>query len=116
MIKSIFSILITGIFLSACNMLHSTTTIQANDAFILGNNKHGQFSASVTNVSTSPLTVWQYPIDGGRHSPLTLQPAANVKLKVGKNTALRIENSSDKSVDVKLDVKGDIGLSMGYKN
>lgn len=116
MIKSIFSILITGIFLSACNMLHSTTTIQANDAFILGNNKHGQFYASVTNVSTSPLTVWQYPIDGGRHSPLTLQPAANVKLKVGKNTALRIENSSDKSVDVKLDVKGDIGLSMGYKN
>lgn len=116
MIKSIFSILITGIFLSACNMLHSTTTIQANDAFILGNNKHGRFSASVTNVSTSPLTVWQYPIDGGRHSPLTLLPAANVKLKVGKNTALRIENSSDKSVDVKLDVKGDVGLSMGYKN
>ncbi len=116
MIKSIFSLLVAVILLSSCRSLHSTTTIQANDAFILGNNKHGRFSASVTNVSTSPLTVWQYPIDGGRQSPLTLQPAANVKLKVGKNTALRIENSSDKSVDVKLDVKGDIGLSMAYKN
>ena len=115
MIKSLFTILLAGILLSACT-LHSTTTIQAKDAFILGNNKHGRFSASVTNISTSPLTVWQYPIDGGRHSPLTLQPAANVKVRVDRNTALRIENPSEKSVDVQLVVKGDVGLSMGYKN
>jgi hypothetical protein len=116
MIQSIFSLLMAVILMFSCHSLHSTTTIQAKDEFILGNNKLGRFSANVTNISTSPLTIWQYPIDGGRHSPLTLQPAANVKLKVGKNTALRIENSSDKSGDVKLDVKGDVGLSMGYKN
>ena len=116
MIKSIYSILLAAILLSACSTLHSTTTIKANDAFILGNNQHGRFFASVTNISTSPLTVWQYPIDGGRHSPLTLQPATNVKVRVDRNTALRIENSSEKSVDVQLVVKGDVGLSMGYKN
>lgn len=115
MIKSLFTILLAGILLSACT-LHSTTTIQANDAFILGNNMHGRFSAIVTNISTSPLTVWQYPIDGGGHSPLTLQPAANVKVRVDRNTALRIENPSEKSVDVQLVVKGDVGLSMGYQN
>jgi hypothetical protein len=110
MIKSLYSILLATI------LLHSTTTIKANDAFILGNNKHGRFSASLKNVSTSAITVWQYPIEGGRHSPLTLQPAANVKVRVDRNTALRIENSSEKSVDVQLVVKGDVGLSMGYKN
>ena len=116
MIKSLYSILLATILLAACTTLHSTTTIRANDAFILGNNKHGRFSASLKNVSTSAITVWQYPIEGGRHSPLTLQPAANVKVRVDRNTALRIENSSEKSVDVQLVVKGDVGLSMGYKN
>lgn len=116
MIKSIFSILITAILLSACSTLHSITTIKANDTFILGNNRHGRFSASVTNIASSPITVWQYPIDGGRHSALTLQPAKNVKIRVDKNTALRIENKSDKSIDVQLVVKGDVGLSMGYQN
>jgi hypothetical protein len=114
-IKSIFSILITGFLLSACNTLHSTTTIQAKDAFILGNNQHGRFAASVTNTSAFPVSIWQYPIDGGRHSPIILQPTENAKIRVDKNTALRIENTSEKSVDVKLVVKGDVGLSMGYQ-
>ena len=39
----------------------------------------------------------------------------NVKVKVDKNTSLRFENHSNEEVAVKLKVKGDIGLSMGYK-
>jgi hypothetical protein len=35
---------------------------------------------------------------------------------VDKNTSLRIENSSNEEVAVKLKVRGDTGLSMGYKN
>jgi hypothetical protein len=34
---------------------------------------------------------------------------------VDKNTSLRIENHSNEEVAIKLKVKGDIGLSMGYK-
>jgi hypothetical protein len=35
---------------------------------------------------------------------------------VDKNTALHIENKSNEQVAVELLVKGDTGLSMGYKN
>lgn len=95
--------------------LNSTTYIKANDEFILGNNIHGKFYASVTNTSNVEVTIWQYPNDGGRHSPITLKPSLSVKVTVDKNTSLRIENHSNEEVAIKLKVKGDIGLSMGYK-
>lgn len=96
--------------------LKSTTYIKANDEFILGNNVHGKFYASITNTSNFEATIWQYPNNGGRHSPITLKPSMSTKVNVDKNTSLRIENHSNEEVAIKLKVKGDIGLSMGYKN
>jgi hypothetical protein len=95
--------------------LNSTTYIKSNDEFILGNNIHGKFHVNVTNTSNVELIIWQYPKDGGRHSPITLKPSSGVKVNVEKNTSLRIQNLSNDEVAVKLRVKGDIGLSMGYK-
>lgn len=95
--------------------LNSTTQIKANDAFILGDNIHEKFTAKVTNTSKFELTLWQYPIDGGRHSPVNLKASSEVKVKVNENTALRIENKANEEVTVKLKVYGDTGLSMGYK-
>jgi hypothetical protein len=97
------------------NSLNSTTNIKANDEFILGNNIHGKFYANVTNISNYEIIIWQYPNDGGRHSPITLKPSMSAKVKVDKNTSLRFENHSNEEVAVKLKVKGDLGLSMGYK-
>ena len=108
-------ITITLVSCRVFNTLNSTTYIKSNDEFILGNNVHGKFNASVTNTSNSDVTIWQYPIDGGRHSPITLKPSMNTKVKVDKNTSLRIENHSNEDVAIKLKVKGDTGLSMGYK-
>jgi hypothetical protein len=98
-------------------ILNSTTYIKANDEFILGNNIHGKFYADVTNASNFDLIIWQYPNDGGRHSPLTLKPSMSTKVNVDENTSLRIENHSNEEVTVKLKVKviGNKGLSMGYK-
>jgi hypothetical protein len=95
--------------------LNSTIYIKANDEFILGNNNHGKFYAKVTNISNYDITIWQYPIDGGRHSPITLKPSISTKITVDKNTSLRFENHSNEEVAVKLNVRGDVGLSMGYK-
>ena len=95
--------------------LTSTTTIKANDAFILGNNKHGKFSVRIKNTSNSEITIWQAPITGGQHSTLKLAANQTVNVKVDRDTALRIENSSASEIDVELLVKGDTGLSMGYK-
>ena len=100
----------------SCSTLSSTTYIKANDAFILGNNEHGVFKITLTNESPSELILWKSPIAGGNHSPVTIQPKESLKLTVEKNTALRIENPSKGEATVKLLVKGDTGLSMGYKN
>jgi len=104
--------------LSSCslfNSLTSNTTIKSQDAFILGDNSHGSFSATVTNPSKVELAVWQYPNQGGRHSLVTLHPSETVKVRVAPNTALKIENPSSEEVTVNLKVKGDTGLSMGYQ-
>jgi hypothetical protein len=53
------------------------------------------FFANLTNTSNFKVTIWQYPMAGGRHSPITLKPS------------LRIENQSNEEVAVKLKVKGD---------
>jgi hypothetical protein len=108
-------------FFAACNhkpfgKLSSTTTIKANDAFILGNNKHGKFSVRLKNISNTEITIWQVPIAGGQHSSLKLGSQQKASLKVDRNTALRIENPSSAQIAVELIVTGDIGLSMGYKN
>lgn len=97
------------------NILGSTTYNKANNEFILGNNIHEKFYASVTNTLNFEVTIWQYPNDGGRHFPITLNPFQNIKVSVDKNTTLRIENHSNEEVAIKIVVKGDIGLSMGYK-
>jgi hypothetical protein len=55
-------------------------------------------------------------LTGGRHSPLILKGLSSAKILVDKNTTLRFVNTASEEVAVKLKVKGDLGLSMGYKN
>lgn len=117
--KAIFSIVSSLFLLTSClpfKSLNSTTYIKANDAFILGNNEHGKFYANVSNTSNKDITIWQYPISRGKHSPFVLKGLSNTKLVVDKNTSLRFENMNAEEVAIKLKVTGDVGLSMGYKN
>lgn len=103
------------LFFTSCRSLTSTTYIKSNDAFILGNNKHGEFSVRLKNASKNNLELWKAPVNGGQHSPLTVKPNETVKVNVEKNTALKIENKANAQATVELLVKGDTGLSMGYK-
>lgn len=118
MMKKFLLVCLFAFSLMSClpfNSLNSTTNIKANDEFILGNNMHGKFYANVTNISNFEIFIWQYPNDGGRHSPINLKPYMSARVTVDKNTSLRFENHSNEEVAVKLKVKGDLGLSMGYK-
>ena len=114
--KLFFCSLAITLFFTSCKTLTSTTYIKPNDAFILGNNQHGEFNVSLKNISANNLELWRAPIDGGKHSPLTIKPNETVKVCVEKNTALRINNNNSDQAAVELFVKGDTGLSMGYKN
>jgi LEA14-like dessication related protein len=113
--KSLFTFAALMLILNSCS-LTSTTYIQANDAFVLGNNQHGRFSVKLKNLAVNDLILWKAPIDGGQHSPITVKPNETVKVKVERNTAVKIENNNPAEATVELIVKGDTGLSMGYKN
>jgi hypothetical protein len=108
----IFSLAVTFL-LSSCS-LTSTTFIKPGEHFELGNNPHGSFKVRVKNISGHELSIWEAPIDGGRHSPVIVRPNQSVRIKVDKDTAVKIENKQDKEAAVKLKVTGDTGLSMGY--
>ncbi len=113
--KIIFAIAILSII--SCSMfrtLTSNTVIAPNDSFKLGDNKHGSFSVKLKNVSKNDLTIYEAPINGGRHSFVTVRPQETVKVSVDKNTALIIENKSTDTASVDLFVRGDLMLSMGY--
>ena len=78
-------LVIVSLFLDSCipfRTLNSTTYIKPKESFLLGNNTHGKFSAKVTNTSVTPITIWKCPIDGGKHSPITLNPSTTIKVKV----------------------------------
>lgn len=113
--KQLITSAIALCFMTSCS-LTSTTMIKPNDAFILGNNEHGPFTVKLKNISDNDLKLWQAPLDGGQHSPQIVKPNNKVKVKVARNTALRIENNDPTEASVELVVTGDVGLSMGYKN
>lgn len=114
--KKVLLAIITLAFINtSCSTLRSTTYIKAQDSFILGNNEHGKFSVKLKNASATDLELWEAPVGGGRHSQVIVKPSETVKVSVDKNTALRIENNANNPATVELLVKGDTGLSMGYK-
>ncbi len=116
--KSFFLTIVLAIALSSCGIfssLQSNTSITPNNSFILGSNKHGKFSAKLTNVSKQPLEIELKPIDGNATLLKTVEPNETVKVNVPSNTAIIIKNNSNDTVSVDLNVKGDTGLSMTYK-
>jgi hypothetical protein len=115
-IKLALVITLMGFLMNSCGTLKSTTTIDANNSFVLGNNQHAAFSVRLKNVSENDIDLHRAPIDGGRHSFETLKPGQTTKVNVEKNTALVIENKAGETGAVELFVVGDTGLSMGYKN
>jgi hypothetical protein len=116
--KKLIAIVTIVIAFTSCSIFKtviSNTTIQPNDSFVLGDNVHGQFSVKLKNVSKNAIVVYHAPNEGGKHTFETVQPNQTVKVKVEPNTALVVENKSNDVANVDLLVKGDTGLSMGYK-
>lgn len=113
--KIIVLLALTTLFY-ACRTIHSVTNIAANDSFVLGNNPHGYFNVRLKNLSAHPVTVYQKTLADSLHSFSVVNPKETVHIYANKNTALIIQNKSEKQVRVRLDLGGDVRLSMGYKN
>jgi hypothetical protein len=116
--KNIICLFALVIAITSCSLFKSVTSntiINPKDSFVLGDNVHGTFSVKLKNVSKNELIVHRAPIAGGNHSFVTVQPNETVHVDVEENTALVIENKSSDTASVDLLIKGDTGLSMGYK-
>lgn len=122
--KKLTSSLIGGVTLIAlfflatgCGTVNSTTYIKMNERFLLGDNPHRTFWVKLKNVSVSKndIEIYRAPIAGGRHSGQTVKAGESISVKVEANTAFVILNNSAEDAAVKLVVRGDTGLSMGYK-
>ena len=109
------TVFVSLLALASCKSLTSTTYIKADDSFVLGNNQHGKFNARLKNISDHEIEVYRAPIDGGTHSRTLVKASQTVQVDVESNTALVINNKSSRQATVELLVKGDVGLSMGYK-
>lgn len=114
--KQLLTLVCALVTLVSCSTLTSNTVIKPNDSFILGNNEHGTFKVKLQNVSKNDLEVYQAPIKGGKHSSQVVKPNEHVMVSVDANTTLYIVNKSTDTASVKLNVSGDLGLSMGYQN
>jgi hypothetical protein len=114
--QKIFLFLTLASLFSACRSIHSITNIGANDSFVLGNNPHGYFNVKLKNLSAHSITVYQKTLTDSLHSFSVIKPKETVHVYADKNTALIIENKSEEQASVKLDVGGDVKLSMGYKD
>jgi hypothetical protein len=116
--KKLIAIVTIVIATTSCSIFKSVTsntTIQPNDSFVLGDNIHGEFSVRLKNVSKNAIVVYHAPNNGGKHTFDTVKPNQTIKVKVERNAALVVENKSNEEASVDLLVKGDTGLSMGYK-
>jgi hypothetical protein len=113
----LFKIFLLTLAATSCKSVYSTTTIEANKSFVLGDNEHDEFEVILKNISKEDLELSQMP-NGGTKQPLqVLKSKKSVSLKIDKNAALYIDNKSDSKVSVELvSLKSNSRLSMGYKD
>lgn len=101
---------------SSCKTVYSTTSIEPQKSFVLGDNEHDSFEVTLKNISTNDLEVAQKPNDGNKQLLQVLEPKKSMTVTISKNTALYIYNKSNNKASVELNLKSNTHLSMGYKN
>lgn len=96
------------------NYLGSATTIPPSKTFELGGNGNGAFSAEVSNVGSSAVTISQRQSNGQATALGQLQPGDKQTLTFGAGSTAVFANPSAQSAELGLKVIGDTNLRMGY--
>lgn len=108
-----FLVALTTLF--SCGTLHSTTYIDPEKSFVLGEGNHGSYSAKIKNAGAGDIEVIKSDLGGNQTSLGILKKGASAEYSVPKNTTVRFKNLSDKEGEIKIKLRGDTGLSMGYE-
>ncbi len=95
--------------------LTSTTYIEANQSFVLGEGKHGSYTAKIINKGKVDVEVFTAPENEERKSLGVLKPDAKGEYKVAKNMQVIFKNLGAEKAVIGIKLSGETNLSMGYK-
>jgi hypothetical protein len=119
MMKNLVCFVFTIVCLQACSIfsaLTSTTTIDPNKSFVLGQGKHGSYSAAVKNVGNDLIEVIQVDSEGAKSTLGVLKVGEKKSYQVLANHTILFKNvNTQKQGVIEIFAKGDTNLSMGYQ-
>jgi hypothetical protein len=95
--------------------LTSTTIIEPNQSFVLGEGKHGGYTAKIINKGKTDVEVFAAAENEERKSLGVLKPKDKGEYNVAKNTQVIFKNLGDKTATIGIKLAGETNLSMGYK-
>ena len=95
--------------------LSSTTYIDPNKSFVLGEGRHGSYKAKIINKGKVDIEVFVQPLDKERVSVGVLKPNAVDEYRIEKDTKVIFKNLGDETATIGIKLSGDTSLSMGYK-
>ncbi len=99
----------------SCGTLSSTTYIDADKSFVLGEGKHGRYTAKVKNAGNTEIEVIEVNKAGMATSFGVLQQGDKQQYPVAKNKTIQFKNKGKDTGIIKIRAKGDTKLSMGYQ-
>jgi hypothetical protein len=113
--KNLCLVLVLAALTQSCASLFSYTTIDPNRSFMLGEGKHGAYSAKITNDSFVDVEVFSIGAEATEISLGVLKTGVQQTFNVPANTPVRFKNASALPAAIKIVLFGDPNMSMGYK-
>jgi hypothetical protein len=97
------------------NDLTSTTVIEANKSFVLGEGKHNGYKAKLVNKGKVDIEVFTETEKEAPKSVGVLKPNDKADFQILKNTKVIFKNLGNETATIGIKLSGDTNLSMGYK-
>ena len=95
--------------------LTSTTIIEPNQSFVLGEGKHGGYNAKIVNKGKVDVEVFTTSENESAKSIGILKADDKEDFTILKNTKVIFKNLGNETATIGIKLSGDTGLSMGYK-
>ena len=113
--KAFFLSLFALVLLQSCGTIRSTTYLDPAQSFVLGEGRHGAYTAEVQNIGEEVVNVLLTK-DDKEEIVGKLAIGEKGKFNIPANATVRFENqSSEKPGTIKIFAAGDTNLSMGFQ-
>jgi hypothetical protein len=94
--------------------LHSETSIDAGQSFLLGGEQRGPFSAAVKNTGAVPVALF-VESDGARRPVIVLVPNASIEAEFQPREVAVFSNTSNRRAVIKVDIRGGDSRNLGMR-